>query len=370
MNRSSSDLLPLGRPAGPPSSMPATSGAAPDAAAYVERALISLLYRDKTGKLHPDWPLDRIAEALADAEGLLWLDLQAEEDAAVHEVEAVLRDVFGFHPLAVEDALQEANVPKVDDWGDYLYLVFRLPHIEGDSDELTLQEFDAFLGPNYLVTYHVAPLEVLAAERDSIARDPRDRLHEGADYLLFRVLEKAVDSSLAAIERLDERVDAIQDIVIEHPSPKVVRRIFRIKRSAIRLHKTLGPQREVLNRLARDDYRAVRPQHRVYFRDLYDHLVRIHDISESLRDLIAGTLETYLSVISNRTNDIMKTLTMVSVMFLPMSFLAGFFGMNFFGEPLALRIPLPRGLLFVATCVMMAISPCFMWIYAKRRKWF
>src|SRR5207247_1837522 len=98
--------------------------------------------------------------------------------------------------------------------------------------------------------------------------------------------------------------------------------------------------------------------------------VRIHDISESLRDLIAGTLETYLSVVSNRTNDIMKTLTMVTVMFLPMSFLAGFFGMNFFGESLAFTRPLPKTLLFVGTCVIMAISPCFMWIYARRRKWF
>jgi magnesium transporter len=195
-------------------------------------------------------------------------------------------------------------------------------------------------------------------------------MRHGADHLLFRLLERAVDLSLAAIEELDERVDTLQNVIIEHPSNAVIRTIFRLKRSAIQLHKTLGPQREVLNRLARDPYEPVRAEHRVYFRDLYDHVVRIHDISESLRDLIAGTLETYLSVISNRTNDIMKTLAMVSVMFLPMSFLAGFFGMNFFGEPLVLQVHMPRGLLFIATCVMMAISPCFMWIFAKRKKWF
>ena len=125
----------------------------------------------------------------------------------------------------------------------------------------------------------------------------------------------------------------------------------------------------MLNRLARDPYQPIREEHRVYFRDLYDHVVRIHDISESLRDLIAGTLETYLSVISNRTNEIMKTLTIVTVMFLPMTFLAGFFGMNFFGDPMVLdRLPLPRGLLFLTTCGIMAISPCFMWIYARRKR--
>jgi magnesium transporter len=333
-------------------------------------AIVRVIYRDGAGTMHVDWPSARILEAVRDRSGILWVDFEAAKEAGTREVATWLRDVFQFHHLAVEDALEETHVPKVDDWGTYLYIVFRVPKVNAGSDTLELHELDVFLGPNYLVTFHVAPLEVLDTERASIARDPRDRLRHGADHLLFRVLERAVDQSLAAIEELDDRVDEIQNEVIERPSNKVLRTIFRTKRSAIQLHKTLAPQREVLNRLARDPYQPIREEHRVYFRDLYDHLVRIHDISESLRDLIAGTLETYLSVISNRTNEIMKTLTVVSVMFLPMSFLAGFFGMNFFGEPLALQVRLPRGLLFIATCAIMAISPCFMWIYAKRKRWF
>jgi magnesium transporter len=334
-------------------------------------AVVRACYRDGGGTMHVDWPVEKIPEAVNDREGILWVDFEAAKEEGAREVEGWLRRVFQFHHLAVEDALEETHVPKVDDWGAYLYIVFRVPRIANGSDVLELHELDVFLGPNYLVTFHVAPLEILGAERSSIARDPRDRLRHGADHLLFRLLERAVDQSLAVIEELDERVDEIQNEVIERPSNRVLRTIFRAKRSAIKLHKTLAPQREVLNRLARDPYQPIREEHRVYFRDLYDHLVRIHDISESLRDLIAGTLETYLSVISNRTNEIMKTLTVVSVMFLPMSFLAGFFGMNFFGEPLVLRrIPVHPGLLFAATCAIMAISPCFMWIYAKRKKWF
>ena len=201
-------------------------------------------------------------------------------------------------------------------------------------------------------------------------RDPRDRLRHGADHLLYRFLELAIDQSLAAIEHLDEQVDRLQDAVLENASPKSLRAIFRVKRAAIVLHKMLSPQREVLNRLARDPYQPVQPKHRVYFRDLYDHVVRIHDISESLRDLIGGAVETYLSVVSNRTNEIMKALTIVTVMFLPMTFLVGFFGMNFFGETLALRQPMPRALLFWLSIAIMAISPCFIWIYARRRNWF
>jgi magnesium transporter len=334
-------------------------------------AIVRAIYRDGDGNMHVEWPPEKIEEAVRHGGGTIWVDFQAAKEGETREVEAWLHRVFPFHPLAVEDALKETNLPKVDDWSGYLYVVFRVPRIAPGSDVLEMHELDIFLGPNYLVTFHVAPMEILEAERAAIARDPRDRLRHGPDHLLFRILERAVDQALTSIEELDERVDDIQDAVLENATPKLLRSIFRIKRSAIHLHKTLGPQREVLNRLARDPYDPIREEHRVYFRDLYDHVVRIHDISESLRDLIAGTLETYLSVISNRTNDIMKTLTMVTVMFLPMSFLAGFFGMNFFGEPLALKsLPISRGLLFALTCGIMAISPCFMWIYAKRRRWF
>jgi magnesium transporter len=332
--------------------------------------IIRLVYRDGTGAFHADWPADRIHESIDDRAGILWLDIQGPVEPSDRKMEDWLRDVFHFHPLAIEDALRETHIPRVDDWGDYLYIAFHVARIEPNSEKLELEEVDFFLGRNYLVSYHTAALPILDQDRIKIEHDPRDRLQHGADHLLYHFLELAIDQSLAAIEKLDEQVDAIQNAVLENASPKILKTIFRIKRSAIRLHKTLSPQREVLNRLARDPYQVVQAKHRVYFRDLYDHVVRIHDISESLRDLISGAVETYLSVVSNRTNDIMKTLTIVTVMFMPMTFLVGFFGMNFFGEALAFTGPLPKGLLFWGTNVIMAISPVFIWIYARRRKWF
>jgi magnesium transporter len=334
------------------------------------QSIIRITYRDGAGVLHAGWPSSRIEECLRDATGILWVDIQGPEEHSTLHVEDWLRDVFHFHPLAIDDALKESHIPKVDDWGDYLYIVFHVAKIEPKSDVLELQELDIFLGPNYVVTYHTEPLCILEQDRLNIEHDPRERLRNGPDHLLIRFLELAVDESLIAIQHLDDRVDAIQDAVIENASPKNLQSIFRVKRSAIELHKILGPQREVLTKLARDPYKPVQPKHRVYFRDLYDHVVRIHDISESLRDLISGTLDTYLSVVSNRTNDIMKTLTMVTVMFLPMSFLTSFFGMNFFGDAIALQGPIPKALLFWGTCGIMAVSPCFIWIYARRRKWF
>lgn len=331
---------------------------------------LRIIYRDSAGVVHLDWPADRLTEVLQEQKGILWVDLENPDNVSTKEAEDLLRDVFGFHPLAIDDALQESHLPKIDDWGEYVYLVFHGTSIDEQTDALQLQELDVFLGPNYLVTYHTEPLSFLDEDRNLIERDPRDRLQHGADHLLFRLLERAVDQSLQVIEYLDDRVDTIQNQVIENPRSRTLQTIFRVKRAAIRLHKIFGPQREVLNRLARDPYRPIQAKHRVYFRDVYDHVTRIHDISESLRDLIAGTLETYLSVMSNRTNDIMKMLTLVTVMFMPMSFLVGFFGMNFFGETLAFQTPMPKGLLFVGSLLIMCVSPSLMWIYVRRKKWF
>jgi magnesium transporter len=179
-----------------------------------------------------------------------------------------------------------------------------------------------------------------------------------------------VAAYLPAIEHLDEAIDDAQDEVFDRPSPRTLKAIFQVKRSALRLNRILAPEREVINRLARDDYDPIPPDHRVYFRDIYDHLVRVHDITESLRDLIAGALDTYLSAVSNRTNDIMKALTIVTVMFLPMSFLTGFFGMNFFGDTLMFQTLLPKQFLFLLTCLTMVLTPPMIWLWARRQGWF
>jgi magnesium transporter len=331
---------------------------------------IRTVYRDGEGTIHHDWPVARIADAIEDRTGVLWVDIEDRESAANGRVEVLLREVFHFHPLAIDDALKDTLVPKVDDWGDYLYLVFHSLDFDPGTDQLRLHELDVFLGRNYLVTYHNETMPEIEQHRRDIERDPANRCRHGADHILYHLLDLLVATYLPAIEHLDEAIDDAQDEVFSHPTPSTLRTIFQVKRSALRLNRTLAPEREVLNRLARDDYDPIPADHRVYFRDVYDHLVRVHDITESLRDLIAGALDTYLSAIANRTNEIMKTLTVVTVMFLPMSFLAGFFGMNFFGDTLMFQTPLPKRLLFSLTCLSMVLTPGFMWYWARRRGWF
>ena len=196
-------------------SSPATTEAATGSGMKVRT-----VYRDGAGQIHLDLPRDRINEALADPKGTLWVDIQNPNDTARQEAEALLRDVFRFHALAVEDAIDESHVPKVDDWGEYIYVVFHGTSIDPHSDELELHELDVFLGLNYVVTYHAEPLSFLDQDRKSIERDPRDRLQHGVDHLLVRFLERAVDQSLETIEHLDDRVDSIQNQVIADPRPE------------------------------------------------------------------------------------------------------------------------------------------------------
>jgi magnesium transporter len=342
----------------------------PKAAAPGPPVNVRVVYRDSSGQIHLEWPADRLRETLDDAGGTVWVDIEDPESNPSEVAGTLLRDVFQFHPLAVEDALKETHVPKVDDWGDYLYLVFHSIDFDPETDHIRLHELDIFLGRNYLVTYHNEPLKFLEQDRANIARDPVNRLRHGADHLLYHVLDMAVADYLPAIEHLDEAIDDAQDEVFSYPTPDTLQAIFRVKRSALRLHRILAPEREVLNRLARDSYDPIDPEHRVYFRDVYDHTVRVHDLAESLRDLISGALDTYLSAISNRTNDIMKLLTLVTVMFLPMSFLTGFFGMNYFGETLAFQTSMPKATLFVATCLLMVGSVVAQAYFAWRRGWF
>ncbi len=333
--------------------------------------MVRVVYRTSSGEVHFDWPADRIEEAIRDESGTVWVDIDDDHGSNVAGVEALFRDVFGFHPLAIEDALRESNVPKLDDWDRYLYLVFHPIDFDPETDDLRLHELDIFLGKNYLVTYHFEPIQVVEILRRNLERDDCRRMSRGADHLLYDLLDLGVTEFMPAVEHLDDAIDEAQDEVFRRPTPATLQKIFRVKRSALRLHRVLIPQREVLNRLARDPYSQIDDADRVYFRDVYDHLVRLHDISETLRDLISGAMDTYLSAVSHRSNEIMKVLTIFTVMFLPLNFIVGFFGMNFFADTLAFTGPRwPNTLMFWSFMMIMALTPFAVWYWGRSRGWF
>jgi magnesium transporter len=198
-------------------------------------------------------------------------------------------------------------------------------------------------------------------------RDER-HLKKGSAHLLYVLTDELVADYMPVVEGFDEAIDHIEDLIFSVPTPSPLGQIFALKRALLHLRRIIAPQREVLDKLARGDYAVVEAKDRIFFRDVYDHLVRLHDITESLRDLVGDALDTYLSVVSNRTNDVMKTLTVITTLFMPMSFLTGSFGMNFFQA----TVPFEAWTGRVAFWLMidaMILLPLGIGLWIRRRAW-
>jgi magnesium transporter len=304
-------------------------------------------------------------EALQTRSGVLWVDFGGEDPAPS---EAILLNTFKFHPLAIDDALHETHVPKVDDWEQYLYIAMHAISFTRGEEDIESVELDIFLGENYIVTHHDLPIQALDRVWGACTKDTR-YFKRGADHVLYKLTDELIVDYMQVVENLDEEIEMVEDEVMGNPSASIVERIFTLKRATLHLRRVLSPLREVLNKLARDDYAVIDAKDRVYFRDIYDHLVRLHDISESLRDLVSGVLDTYLSVINNRMNEIMKTLTIITTLFMPITFITGFFGMNFFQANISGLIPWTNYAAFVLMFVLMIATPAVMFLWMRRRQW-
>lgn len=328
--------------------------------------MIRIMYFPGDETLNLDLTPADLPQALANPNGLIWVDFSGE---APEVCEPILEGVFGFHPLAVDDALSESHVPKLDDWQKYLYVVLDAIQYDRANSEVDIIEVDVFLGKNYLVTHHDLAIAALDHAWSNLCKDERHHRH-GADHLLYILSDELVADFMLAVEEIDAEIDAVENQVFDNPSPRTAQNIFSLKRMVVRLRRSISPLREVFNKLARDDFEVTDEKDRVYFRDIYDHLVRLHDISESLRDLVSGVLDTYLSVINNRMNEVMKTLTIITTVFMPISFLAGFFGMNFFVPeqpfPLSLWVTLP---VYIPVFIIFVVAPVLMFWWFRRRGW-
>ncbi|HOU12975.1 MAG TPA: magnesium/cobalt transporter CorA [Anaerolineae bacterium] len=326
--------------------------------------MIRILYFSSAGEIRADVTPEMLPDLLRDVEGMLWLDLREESPAVCAPI---LRDIFDFHPLAIDDALEESHVPKIDDWGKYLYLVLHAVSYNPQDNDFNTLELDIFVGSHYLVTHQTTPLKAVDRVWALCQRDER-HLRKGAAHLLYKLADELAADYMPVVEDIDVTIDDIEDQVFDNPAPSLLEQIFGLKRALLTLRRIIGPQREVLNKLGRGDYAVIPAGYGVFFRDVYDHLVRLYDISESLRDLVGGALDTYLSVVSNRMNEVMKTLTVITTMFMPISFLAGFFGMNFFQPVFALNAWTGRAA-FVALLLVMALLPMSMYWWMRRRSW-
>ncbi|MFW6103286.1 MAG: magnesium/cobalt transporter CorA [Chloroflexota bacterium] len=282
-------------------------------------------YYSEEGKLSRDLSLTELKEALKSGKGLLWVDVY---ETTLEDGE-LLTDVFHFHRLAIEDCVEErVHPPKIDDYESHIFAIFHGINHSSESAIVDTAELAIFLGPNYVVSNHNFHLYSVDEVRQQVQTSGRPMRH-GSDFLAYSLVDALVDNVLPSIDLLTDISGQVEEEALGLPRQATLEVILRIKRSVRRIHRTMVPQRELLNRLSRGEYAVVNEKSLFYFRDIYDHLVLIDDLTMSIRDGMDNALSTYLSSVGNRQNETMKVLAMVGAIFLPLTLLAGIYGMNF-----------------------------------------
>ena len=288
------------------------------------------VYREGSDKVEEGFAVAQIPDLLKDERCVFWVDMEAPSEAD----DQVLLDVFRFHQLTVEDCRANRHHPKVEEFLDYVYFIVHAVRTDASPERFNTIELDGFLGRNYVVTYHHEQFVSVDKVKQSVRSSPVV-CQRGAPFLLHQIIDSIVDDYLPVMDDFDEQINDLEDSIftLHRPNDQILAEILGLKRSVLRLRRISSKQLEVLFRMSHGQLQLISGPVLPFFRDIYDHLVRVTDLAESYRDLISGSLEAYLSVVSNRLNEIMKVLTIFSAIMLPLTFIAGVYGMNFDNMP-------------------------------------
>ncbi len=320
------------------------------------------IYRRPDGVVEQSLSPARIREIVQSGEGELWVDIDSTD---MHQ-HALLEKVFEFHPLAVDDTLSPRTRVKLEEYDRYVFAVMagvRFDHATPDPYDLETANLYYFLGKNFLVTVHAVSSLGCEAVRERLQRSV-DLLARGAEATMHAIFDQAVDAYFPLVEQLNTHVDRLEERLFEDFDERLIHEIFKAKRAAFALRCHVGPLREVLNVLTNRPSVYIRSDTQLYYRDVYDHTIRIMESVDTTRELLAGVLETYFSQTSNRMNRVMKQLSIVATIALPLIVIAGIYGMNFSRMPLTHD---PLGF-WGALATMGIVSLAIVW-WLKRRKW-
>jgi magnesium transporter len=289
----------------------------------------------------------------------LWLDLEAPSQ----EEGRVLSEVFNFHPLAIEDCWHEPQASKLDDYGEYLFIVVHGARYDAATDDFTTHELNIFLGSNYLVTFHSFHSRSVEATHQLVRRNP-SVMSRGMDFLLHQIIDRMIDNYFPKLEILEDKIESLETAVFTDPKPELLTTIFNVRRHIIGIKRVASQEREVLISLSRGDYPFVSEKAHVYFKDIYDHVFRIVETADNHRETMNIILQAYLSMISNKLNNTMRVLTVIATLMLPLTVITGIYGMNFENMP---ELRSPYG--YPATLITMALVAGGMLYYFHRQKW-
>lgn len=277
---------------------------------------------------------------------------------------------FEIHPLVLEDIVNNTQRPKMEDFGDYIFLVLKMLYFDEKKKEIDSEQVSIILGHNFVISFQEREGDVFDPIRDRIRNKKGRIIKMDADYLAYSLIDAVVDNYFIILERAGEKIEDLEDAVVKDPKPEVLQKVHKLKKDMIFLRKSVWPLRELISGLQRSESKLIKKTTGVYLRDIYDHTIQVIDSVETFRDMLSGMHDTYLSSISNRMNDVMKVLTIFASVFIPLTFVAGIYGMNFNPEVSALNMPeLNWEFGYISVWVVMILIGVSMLFYFRRKKW-
>jgi magnesium transporter len=326
-----------------------------------EPVRISIIDYDENNFLEKEVASVEDCFAFRDTATVTWINIDGVHDPKIVEK---LGTHFGLHPLIQEDIMNTTQRPKLEDMNETLYIVARMLEFDEAGGEFDTDQLSLIVGRNFVISFQERPGDEFGPVRDRIRRGKGRIRKAGPDYLAYALLDAVVDHYFVVLEKLGERVELLEDELVSDPRKETLHEIHSLKREMIFLRKSVWPLREVVAGLERSESELVRDSTNVFLRDLYDHTIQVIDNVETFRDMLSGMLETYLSSISNRMNEVMKVLTIISTIFIPLTFIAGIYGMNFEHMP-----ELKWRLGYFAVLGIMVVIGLIMAGFFKRKKW-
>lgn len=297
-----------------------------------------------------------------DAPTVTWINI---DGLTQHELLEKLTRDYELHPLVVEDILNTDQRPKMEDFGSYIYMVMKMLSYNQAEAEVEIEQVSMILGNNFLISFQEKEGDVFDSIRERI-RTAKGRIRKsGVDYLVYTLIDAVIDNYFLILEKIGEKIEVLEEELINTPTQETMRNIHSLKREMIFLRKSVWPMRELINGLQKSESSVIKKSTGIFLRDVYDHTIQVIDTVESLRDMASGMLDIYLSSISNRMNEVMKVLTIFAAIFIPLTFIAGVYGMNFKFMP---ELEWKYGY-FVALSLMAAVGITLV-LFFKRKKWF
>ena len=327
----------------------------------VEKVIITVFDYDR--ERYEEKELKSIEECFPykDRPTVTWINI-----VGIHQVERMekIGNHFGIHPLIMEDILNTGQRPKMDDLDDYVFVVLKMLNYNEGDDEIDAEQISIILGQNFVISFQEREGDVFEPVRERIRKNKGRIRKKGADYLAYTLLDSVVDNYFTILEKIGERIELLEEELVENPSTQTLQEIHSLKSGMIFLRKSVWPLREVISGLARGESSLIKETTVIYLRDVYDHTIQVIDTVETFRDMISGMLDVYLSSISNKMNEVMKVLTIIATIFIPLTFLAGVYGMNFRYMP---ELEWHGG--YFAVLFLMVIIGLGLLIYFRKKKW-